>query len=702
MPDFVAQLTTDVKQEQRSMTNILCVEQCQQVLSIPLLLSHNELAVMTVSLGLLESLAFLNQSTDATLALVYVPGEPQIAQASNLYIRGPLAQKNHLFFQDLISAFPASYQITKLLAEGIQVHRGDKDFLLNLIPISADSEDGNYVLSAHDITPITAAHRVYQQSVIIAASAIFIVVGWLFYLLTNSFRARLVRLSERLPLLASQEYDKFRSTDQAQTHWFDDELDTLQGSARQLALRLEALDEQVETKTSELQQIAMYDGLTKLPNRNMLSYQLTKSIAELERANGVVAILFFDLDDFKKVNDSYGHGVGDQLLREAAGRLQSLLRKSDIACRFGGDEFVVMLTQMQNLDGAIKVAEKLLATFREPIDVGTIKFYVSTSIGIAITTSSQTNADDFIRYADIAMYQAKEAGGNCYKLYDVEMSRHAMEKVALEAQARDALVDRQFTFALQPQLELSSDKLIGFEALLRWTHPERGPVSPGQFIPVLENTEFMLSLGYWCIENAFDLLLEFRNKGFAELKIAINLAGIQFLDPELIPFLRRKLAQTGLSPELFELELTERTLVSDIDKATHIMQELIEIGFLISIDDFGTGYSSLSYLKRMPAHIIKIDRSFVDGMLTSEADKQIVASTINMVQNLGMKVIAEGIEQHSQFDMLKHFGCDMAQGYLLAKPISQADLFKELDQKLAGGRWLWQQPMNSDAKLISR
>lgn len=690
IPKHVEDIALQAQRQQRSASIIHCDVQCLQVLSIPVLLENGDIATITASFGMLETLAFLNRSTGATLAMVYVPSNVGAAHASNLYIRGPLARGHLEFFNDLISGFPKRYQINQLLAEGIQVRHNDSEYLLNLIPMAEGIQQSNFILSAHDITPVVQAHSAYQRSLMITAFIVFAISGLLFYMLTSSFRDRLTRLSERLPLLAQQQYDKFQASKLSSRHLFSDELDHLVASSDELGERLEALDKQVVLKTTELERIAMYDSLTSLPNRNMLLFQLQRAIKKMGRKPGMVVILFFDLDDFKKVNDSYGHGVGDALLVQASKRFEGILRKTDLACRFGGDEFVVMLNMVEDIDGAIRVAEKLLKAFQEPISVERRRFYMSTSIGMAATTDCKTDAQDFVRNADIAMYQAKEAGGNCYKMYNVQMSQRALDKVALEAEARDALIDDQFTFALQPQLELSTNRLIGFEALLRWFHPDRGAVSPSQFIPVLENTEFMLALGRWCIDNAFDLLLDFNKRGLGNLKIAVNLASNQFLDPDLIPLLKSKLNETGIKPELIELELTERTLVADVERTTKIMRELINIGFLISIDDFGTGYSSLSYLKRMPAHIIKIDRSFIDGMLSSKADKQIVSSTIDMVQNLGMKVIAEGIEEFEQFEMLKGFSCDMAQGYLMARPILQADLFTELESKMVDGVWDWQ------------
>lgn len=690
-PDYISAISEKVLSRQHSELQIHCQESCLQILSMPLLLDNDELAVITISMGFLETLAFLNQSTGASITLVHEPNDAKSALANDLFIRGPTSPSHKKFAQTLIDQFPAHYRVQNLLEDGIRVNSNNKDYLLNLIPMTMGRLDGNYLMSAHDITPITAAQNAYQRNVWTAALAIFLVCGFLMYLLTNSFRARLINLAQRLPLLASQEYSKFNLSEKHELHIFSDELDVLQDSARQLGNTLEALDKQVEAKTAELEKIAMFDELTELPNRNMLTYQLQRSVAELARNPGCIVVLFLDLDDFKKVNDSYGHSVGDALLKEAARRLSLLLRKSDIASRFGGDEFVIMLDRAEDLKGAIRVAEKLLKTFRMPITINQMKFYLSTSIGIAVTKSHEIKPEEFIRQADIAMYQAKGAGGNCYKLYDVKMSSKVLEKVSLEAEAREALINHQFSFALQPQLDMSTNKLLGFEALLRWHHPKRGAVPPGQFIPLLENTEFMLSLGYWCIDHAFSILERFRLKGYGELKLAINLAAIQFLDPHLLPFLRAKIELTGVSAANIELELTERTLVSDIEKATEIMHQLIDLGFLISIDDFGTGYSSLSYLKKMPAHIIKIDRSFIEGMLFGSADKQIVASTITMVQKLGMKVVAEGVEQQAQFDLLQEYHCDIAQGYLIAKPIPEAMLFQTLTDKLVDNTWQWGQ-----------
>ncbi|GAA0856190.1 putative bifunctional diguanylate cyclase/phosphodiesterase [Aliiglaciecola litoralis] len=695
--DTPPHILSDVKKafdQQSSIKSTYCDNTCTEVMSIPILENNGSMSVFSLSIGLIDTLAFLNQSTQATLAVVHSPARAEIYKAKNLYIRGPLAKRQHEFVSHLIESFPDDLTLNTLLLEGTQLDVDQQTYFVALIPMTTANSDSDYVLSAHDITPIILAHRSYQKRIIITAAAVFVGALLLFYIMTNSIRKRLVLLASRLPLLAQRDYSQFAQQNQVAKHYFRDELDTLNDSAQELADRLALLDQEVLTKTSELERMAMYDHLTQLPNRNMLLLRLKQAVAKLQRRKGLVVLLLFDLDDFKKVNDSHGHSVGDDLLSEAAVRFQSVVRTSDLACRLGGDEFAIMLEDIDSIDGAIKVADKLLERFRSPINVGRLRFYVSTSIGLAFTESSETDVAELIRCSDIAMYQAKSLGGNSYQIFDESMSQRAIDKVALEDEARGALVNDNFSFALQPQIELDTGKLVGFEALLRWEHPERGFVSPGYFIPILESTEFMLTLGYWCIESAFKLLKKFNTYGYPNLKIAINLAGIQFLDPDLIPYLEEKIKDTKLKPELLELELTERTLVSDVEKTTAIMQQLIDKGFIISIDDFGTGYSSLSYLKRMPAHYIKIDQAFIDGMVNNDADKQIVNSTVAMVQNLNMQVIAEGIEQQIQVDMLKDIGCDMAQGYFIARPIPEAILFDELEKYCSDGIWQYPKPGN--------
>jgi diguanylate cyclase (GGDEF)-like protein len=468
---------------------------------------------------------------------------------------------------------------------------------------------------------------------------------------------------------------------------FADELDILAGSAVELSFELEQLNLEVEQKTKELENIAMYDLLTGLPNRNMLNYQLRKSIANIVRYQSGVAVLFLDLDDFKKVNDSNGHGAGDKLLMQAAQRIRLGVGNIELACRFGGDEFVLVLTHLNVVEEAIDIAEKVLLQFKEPIKLGSSLFYVSTSIGIAYTESPNEKADDLISHADIAMYEAKDNGGAQYHVYHQQMFQRVAHRVMLEGEVRQALARQEFSLSLQPQICAKTKKLYGFEALLRWQHPDRGMISPEDFIPILENSQHMIELGYWIIRRCFEIAQELINKGLDDVRIAINLSAGQFLDGNLPNLLQGLLVEFSLPAYKFELELTEQTLVKDMDHTIEMMSSLKEIGFTFAIDDFGTGYSSLAYLKKMPVDVIKIDKSFIFGMLENHSDYQIITSTIAMVKGLGLMVVAEGVETGAQLRSLTESNCDIIQGYYYSKPVPEVELYDFIDKQVVDGYW---------------
>jgi diguanylate cyclase (GGDEF)-like protein len=419
----------------------------------------------------------------------------------------------------------------------------------------------------------------------------------------------------------------------------------------------------------------------------MLTFQIEKQLAGSMRDDKLVALMFMDLDDFKKVNDSHGHEVGDKLLKAAAMRISKPIRETDIASRFGGDEFVVLLSNIENKKQVDIVAQKLIDEFESPIIVDGITFYVSISIGIAITSHSRATPIDLLRHADIAMYEAKAKKGAEYRVYDATMNLKVMQKVELEAEAREAMRENQFSLALQPQVHMHTGKLIGFEALLRWHHPTKGHISPADFIPLLESTSFMLELDYWVVARSTSLIRELKNSGYGDVKMAINLSAGQFLDPSLPEFLQQQIIKNDISPNQICLELTETVLVSDIERAMDIMRNIRDMGCLIAIDDFGTGYSSLSYLKSLPADYIKIDRSFVAHITSSSDDRNIVHSTISMVRNMGMQVVAEGIETTEQYELLCHFDCHIGQGYLISRPIPEVNIWDVLCDKVSQGVW---------------
>jgi diguanylate cyclase (GGDEF)-like protein len=400
-----------------------------------------------------------------------------------------------------------------------------------------------------------------------------------------------------------------------------------------------------------------------------------------------VAVLFLDLDDFKKVNDSNGHHIGDKLLIQAADRVRLCVGEGDLASRFGGDEFVIVLSHLHSVEDAIEVAEKVLLQFKESIKLGSNIFYVSTSIGIAYTESITEKSDDLISHADIAMYEAKDSGGGQYHVYQKEMFQRVAHRVMLEGEVRQALAKQQFSLSLQPQICAQTKKLYGFEALLRWQYIDKGMISPEDFIPILENSQHMIELGYWIIRRCFELAIEIKQYGLSDVRIAINLSAGQFMDANLPHFLKELLAEFSLSAYNFEFELTEQILVKDMEHTIQMMEALKAIGFSFAIDDFGTGYSSLAYLKKMPVDVIKIDKSFVFGMLENHSDFQIITSTIAMVKGLGLMVVAEGVETQAQLRSLSENDCDIIQGYYYSKPIPEKELFDMLDKETTYGYW---------------
>ena len=686
----VAEVARQVFEQQSVAELIYCrplKSNCFHIVAMPVMNSANEMTALISRANLSDLLfTFLALNENTRLAIVNVPLHDS-EQQTNLKGLSILTRSNDDKIVPIIQSLAQELTLTEL-KKSVDTEFGDEHFSISLFELQPGSRDGNYVMLIDDITQYRQANEAFQRAIVFIAAIIFILIAIVVFVLTRRSSQRLLKLAADLPLLAEKRFDEFRRRKFSGFRLTSDELDILHSSASDLADQLEELHFKIEQNTRELENIAMYDLLTGLPNRNMLNFQLKKNLATLSRSQDYVALLFLDLDDFKKVNDSHGHNMGDFLLEEAARRLRLSIRDTDIACRFGGDEFVIVLPQVQKWEDVERVADKLLQAFKQPIQIEDHRFYVSTSIGGALAKDSSTTAEDLIRNADMAMYEAKDNGGNCYQIYDAGMYQRVAHKVLLETEVREAIVQGQFSLRLQPQIEIETGRLFGFEALLRWNHPKRGLVSPDEFIPVLENSKHMIELGYWVIRHSIELLKQLNDTGYTGITVAINLSAGQFVDPGLYDFLVEQIEAFGVEAGSVELELTERTLVEDIDKTLETMHKLCDRGFSFSIDDFGTGYSSLSYLKKMPVDCIKIDKCFVSGMLDNQADMQIVMSTIAMVRNLGMKVIAEGVENRAQLRFLKSEQCDLVQGYLFSRPICETGLMEELRAMVNRGIWI--------------
>jgi diguanylate cyclase (GGDEF)-like protein len=686
----------DVKQvfdSQSSVSHIRCAKECQQQISMPILSNSGEMIVLSVSSSLMEALAAVNRSTFAKLAIfsadksIVTTSDLKELKLTDLSIEPPISFTNEQFMQELLRDLPEDLLLSQMLDSGYRLESGDDTFLLNLLPIDPHLENSIYLMFVHDISKSSLAHEQYQNKVLLISIVVILLCGFALFLMIWQVRRRLLLLAEQLPLLAQKKYQEFRIHKFSKNRFFADEIELLQDSASLLSEELESLDQQIEKNTRELENIAMYDRLTGLPNRNMLNHQLKKLLAIMKRESNKLTVMFVDFDKFRKINDTHGHDIGDVFLINAAQRIRGCLRDSDMLFRFGADEFVVVFLEQKISEGAPILATKIIDSFREPIAVDELLFYTSCSIGIASTENASILMDDLITQSDMAMYESKDSGGDKYSTFSEVMQKAVIRKVELENEVRDALERGEFSFALQPQVEIATGRLFGFEALIRWFHPERGFIPPDEFIPLIENTANMLKIGYWGLKKAFEILQKLDDLGFKGLKIAVNLSASQFLDPDLLPFLQEQIKVFNRNPSQIELELTERTVVADIEQTLDTMRQLKAMGFIFSIDDFGTGYSSLSYLKQMPVDIIKIDRSFVSGMSDNSADMQIVSSTIAMVQKLGMQVVAEGVETSAQMKLLQDLRCEIGQGYFISRPVPEKDLYALLPEKLQFGVW---------------
>ncbi|MEN6587571.1 MAG: EAL domain-containing protein [Sulfuricella sp.] len=434
-----------------------------------------------------------------------------------------------------------------------------------------------------------------------------------------------------------------------------------------------------EKKQAEahLHHLSYYDALTELPNRHLLEDRLFQALATASANNALVAVLHLDLDRFKTINDTFGHAFGDKLLQAVAKRLAGNVRGSDTIARFSGDEFAVVLTDVGSQENAVLVARKILDTLARPFSLEGHEVFITPGIGIAFYPIDAANKDDLLRNADTAMSYAKAQGGNCYHFYNPDMNSGVSQRLSLETGLRYALERNEFLLYYQPQVDLRSGKIIGMEALLRWQHPERGLVSPVEFIPLLEETGLIVPVGEWVLRTACAQNSAWLAAGLPRMRMAVNLSAHQFRQSNLTDVVCLALEESGLEAELLELEVTESIMIHDLQTTLTTLNQLHVIGIQISIDDFGTGYSSLSYLKRLPISKIKIDQSFVRDICDDPDDAAIADAVISLGHSLKMQVIAEGVETVAQLEYLRAHGCDEFQGYYFSRPVP-AEAFAEL------------------------
>lgn len=427
---------------------------------------------------------------------------------------------------------------------------------------------------------------------------------------------------------------------------------------------------------------AYHDPLTGLPNRTSFNEHLVEALRRARRADRPLAVMFLDLDQFKRVNDSLGHDTGDRLLRVVAERLRGSLREVDPLFRMGGDEFTAILEDLRGPQEAAMVAQRMIDAVREPLQLHGQDMQISASIGVAMRDGDELSAEHLVKSADTAMYRAKELGRNRFAFFTAELNERVASQLRLEAELRRALREGEFVLHYQPRVSSADGRMTGVEALLRWAHPERGLIEPAHFVPALEDTGLIVPVGEWVLETAARQVAAWNAGAAAPLRVSVNLSSRQFRSDSLVAGVARAIEASGLRPELLEVELTESLLMENNEHAVELMHRLKATGISIAIDDFGTGYSSLAYLKRFPIDRLKIDRSFVRDLATSRKDAAIIEAICALAQSLGLGLVAEGVEEAHQAEFLRARYCTEMQGYLFGRPMP-ASVLEELHLRSA-------------------
>jgi diguanylate cyclase (GGDEF)-like protein/PAS domain S-box-containing protein len=432
-------------------------------------------------------------------------------------------------------------------------------------------------------------------------------------------------------------------------------------------------------KALELSHLAQHDALTDLPNRVLFNDRLEQAISLAERQGKQLAVMFVDLDHFKKINDSLGHDIGDKVLQSVAGRLQACIRRSDTISRIGGDEFVVLLSQVEHAEDAAISAQKALRALTAPLIIDGKSLDINVSIGVSTYPSDGQDAESLLNRADNALYEAKQRGRNNYQFFRHEMHARLADRQSLEADLRCALGRNEFMLHYQPKLNLQTGQITGVEALIRWLHPQRGLLYPEKFVPLAEECGLILGIGQWMLLEACNQARAWRDEGIGDVPVSVNVSATEFGAKDFLSGVRAVLITTGVEPQNLELELTESVPMQDAEAAVVTLVKLKAMGVQVAIDDFGTGYSSFTYLRRFPSDALKLHHSFVQEIAVDPRDAAIVSAMINIGKSLKQRIIAEGVETSTQLQFLRHHGCPEGQGYYFSRPVVAervANLFK--------------------------
>lgn len=449
----------------------------------------------------------------------------------------------------------------------------------------------------------------------------------------------------------------------------------------QLTLLIDGMWKLVQHRRDEerIERLAYFDPLTHLPNRTHLINHLEKELTDAIKGGTGGALIFIDIDNFKNINDTFGHTYGDELLVKVAERIVGITDQQHTVARIGGDEFTVLYTRAEDVHEIAGYAAGLIREFEKPLRVFGNEFHITSSIGVALYPDNGSSIDELLKCADMAMYRVKELGKKNYMFYNETMNDAVVRKMTLENNIRNALSNDEFVLHYQPQLNLMTGKITGFEALVRWNSPEHGLVNPGDFISTAEETGLIVPLGEWVLRTACRFNRELHRRGFGQTYISVNISAIQLMNDSFIESVRRILEETGLPAQYLEMEITESVLMESFDSSIRTLEYLRNMGIKVSLDDFGKGYSSLNYLKLLPISTLKIDKSFIDDISSTGKSRTLTGSIVLLAHKMGLKVIAEGVETQEQVNYLCEHGCDMIQGYIIGKPVPDTEVSNSLE-----------------------
>jgi len=495
-----------------------------------------------------------------------------------------------------------------------------------------------------------------------------------------------------VPILVNHNFWGFIELHDCTDHyqWSDQEEAILRTMAASVSAALER-----QNKDEIIHQQAFHDALTDLPNRVLFTERLDQALTEARRNQDHLAVMFMDLDKFKTINDTLGHSIGDELLKEVATRLQNCLRGGDTVARWGGDEFTLLLASIRTIEDATGTAQRILDAFKEVVKIDRHEIYVNASIGIACFPDDGQEAEILLQNADVALYQCKEQGRGIFRVYNVGMNSKATELFALQNNLRHALKRNEFLLYYQPQINLQTGKITGLEALIRWQHPEQGLVSPATFIPLAEESDLIIHIGRWVLEVACQQVVEWQQIIGVPLTISVNLSARQFYDPTLVETVSQILRQTKLDPRHLELEITETITIKNISLAQSVLRELQAMGIQIAMDDFGTGFSSLNYLTQLPLDTLKIDQSFIKRLTADARELEVINAVLALGRGLNLSVVAEGVDTPEQLDLLRSLNCETVQGYLISRPLPTIEATAKLQSN-----WLQHQELDQVLETI--